>query len=212
MIESPVSFNSEDLMLEGIYRCPRGKGPFPAAVICHPHSLYGGSMHVPVIEKLAYALVEREIAALAFNFRGVGKSEGRFGAGIEEQKDVLAALKWLDEQVDVDGGRIGLAGYSFGGGVALEVACRTDDIKALALLAPSMVEPGADRYVSAAEKYVLGGAEDDMITPHNLRIVFERISGPKKLEIMDGADHYMAGYADLASEKMACFFTETLKR
>lgn len=212
MRQTLVRFPAGELMLEGECCFPDGKGPFPSVVLCHPHSLYGGSMHTAVIVKLARALVGKDIAALAFNFRGVGGSEGKFGAGIEEQQDVLAALKWLGAQGDVDSGRMGLAGYSFGGGVVLEACCSIDGIKALALLAPSAVESGGSRDTCPAEKYVLGGSADDVITPHNLNLLFEHLSEPKKLEILDGADHFMAGFTDLAAEKMARFLEEKLKK
>jgi dipeptidyl aminopeptidase/acylaminoacyl peptidase len=67
-----------------------------------------------VILALASALVKQSIIAFMFNFRGVGRSQGNFGGGIDEQDDVAAALNWLMAQREVDTVRIGLAGYSFG--------------------------------------------------------------------------------------------------
>ena len=131
-----VSFACGSLKLEGLYYGVESAGPVPAVVVCHPHPLYGGSMRNNVTYALADALVKCGIAALLFNFRGVGRSQGSHGGGIAEQEDVRAALDWLGPGKGVDAGRLGLAGYSFGAGVAYPVGCRDERVKAIALVSP----------------------------------------------------------------------------
>lgn len=210
--EVPVRFPSGNIMLEGRYFSLSGRNPAPAVVLCHPHSLYGGSMHTGVIMVLAHALIQKGIGALCFNFRGVGESGGVFSDGIGEQDDVLAALDWLGARDDVDEDMIGLAGYSFGGGVALEAACRTGYVRALALLTPATGDSAGDWTKCTAAKYILAASEDDVVPPRNIRMIFERMSEPKKLEIIEGADHFMAGFVEVVAEKMALFLERTLKR
>ncbi len=211
MKQSEVRFKAGESMLEAVWYHPGGNAPFPAVVLCHPHSLYGGSMHNIVIVKIAQAQAVRSIATLAFNFRGAGRSGGRFAEGIGEQDDVLAALEWLRQQAEVDKERVGLAGYSFGGGVALEAACRTDAVNALALLAPWTGKPAGGWENCRAATYILGGSVDDVVTTDNLKLIFRHLPEPKKLEIIDGADHFMADFSGAAAEKIAAFFEETLK-
>lgn len=209
--EAEVRFPSGELELEGILYAAAGPAPFPAVVLCHPHSLYGGSMHTGVIVASARALAAGGIAALAFNFRSVGASQGVFDGGSGEQDDALAALEWLGTRPGVDGGRMGLAGYSFGGGVAAEAACRSDRLKALALLAPSLRNPSADLPACSAAKYVLAAGEDDVVSLESVRALFAGLPPPKKLEVVQGADHYLSGFADAVAEKIARFFIKTLK-
>jgi len=102
----------EAIRLEGVLHRPSGES-LPAAVICHPHSLYGGSMDVSLVVRIARTLAERGIIALRFNFRGVGRSEGEFGEGAAELDDVAEAVDSLVQEEGVDEGRLYLVGYSF---------------------------------------------------------------------------------------------------
>jgi alpha/beta superfamily hydrolase len=144
-------------------------------------------MHNIVIVKIAQALAVRSIAALAFNFRGAGRSGGRFAEGIGEQDDVLAALEWLRQQAEVDKERVGLAGYSFGGGVALEAACRTDAVNALALLAPWTGKPAGGWENCRAATYILGGSVDDV---YNETLSLFSICLSEELKIIDGGSFW----------------------
>lgn len=103
-----VSFKSGELELSGIYTDASGSS---AAVITHPHPLYGGDMDSNVVIVLQMAFLNMEIPTLRFNFRGVGRSGGVFDNGIGERDDVSAAMNYLK---DLGKKRIYLAGYSFG--------------------------------------------------------------------------------------------------
>ena len=123
MKQSHVIFPCGNIKLEGIFFEAEGKKLVPAVVICHPHPLYGGSMHNNVTCAIAEFLTAKAISALLFNFRGVGRSEGQHGGGVAEQQDIGAALDWLQAQSTISPMKLGLAGYSFGASVALPVAC-----------------------------------------------------------------------------------------
>ncbi len=86
MIESHVVFRSAELQLEGLIALPESRAA-GAAVVCHPHPMYGGSMHNNVVEAVLDALWRRGFATLRFNFRGVGGSEGEYdgGEGLKER-------------------------------------------------------------------------------------------------------------------------------
>jgi alpha/beta superfamily hydrolase len=95
-------------------------GPWAAAVVCHPHPLYGGDLHNNVVDALVRALSGAGVAAVRFDFRGVGRSGGEHGDGETERLDVVAAI---DAAAPLAGdGPVLLAGYSFGAAVALSVA------------------------------------------------------------------------------------------
>jgi len=196
-----------DISLEAVWHFPEANAPWPAVVVCHPHPLYGGNMSSNVVFAICQALAERSIAALRFNFRGVGKSEGEFGEGIGEQEDVKAALDFATARDDIDRERIGLAGYSFGGGVALPVAVRDERVKMLALVSPALAEGGweeLERY--AKPKFVIVG-ENDFVIP---REKFLKLAGdrPQQYQVIAGADHFWGGYEAEVAEKVSRFFGE----
>jgi len=93
-----------------------------AAVILHPHPLYGGTLHNKVVHMLARALNEIGVATVRFNFRGVGASSGSFAEGIGETDDALAVVEWARTQAPHV--PLWLAGFSFGAYVALRAADR----------------------------------------------------------------------------------------
>jgi len=205
-----ISFPSGELTLEGVWHFPDSNGPLPAVIVCHPHPLYGGSMSANVVFYICQALAEAKIAAIRFNFRGVGKSGGRFGRGQAEQDDVRAALALVLSTDNIDPQRIGLAGYSFGGGVAAAVAVREERIKMLALVSPALLDSGEPLKGYNRPKFIIIGENDDVIAQQELRALFETIPEPKQLEVIPGADHFWEGFVDEMAEKVTGFFRDGL--
>ncbi len=199
-----VAVTCGDLTLEGVLHLPVGQaGPIPApgAVVCHPHPHYGGDMDNNVVLAACRALVDRGYAALRFNFRGVGRSEGRFGQGVAEQDDVRAALTHLAAQPEVDGKRVGLIGYSFGAMVAAEVA--SGDLRALALVSPPLGFSDL-RVAWGCPALVVGGEADPIAPADRLRVVAE--APGVELRLVSGADHSWWGYEDELSGALGGFF------
>ncbi len=94
--------------------------PILAAVVCHPHPLFGGTMHNKVIYQVNKTLDRLNVPVLRFNFRGAGLSEGTHDRGIGERDDVRAALDFL--AADFPAARLLLAGFSFGAWVGLRAS------------------------------------------------------------------------------------------
>src|SRR6202035_2810578 len=112
MNESQVTFRSGELALEGLLANPGGGAP--AAVVCHPHPSYGGSMYNNVVDAILVAFHQLGYATLRFNFRGVGGSEGEYDGGPGEVDDAKAAMEFLLAQAGVKREGATIAGYSFG--------------------------------------------------------------------------------------------------
>jgi alpha/beta superfamily hydrolase len=205
-----ISFPSGELRLEGVWHLPEGKKTFPAVIVCHPHPLYGGSMSANVVFYICQALALHNIAALRFNFRGVGKSGGKFGEGIAEREDVRAALAFVSSAENIKGNKIGLAGYSFGGGVAASVAIRDERVKMLALVSPALVYGGESLKGYKKPKFIIIGENDNMIAPEEVEEAVEAMPKPKQFEIIPGADHFWAGYEEAVAEKVCRFFRKGL--
>src|SRR5260370_5762267 len=92
-----------------------------AAVVCHPHPLFGGTMHNKVVYQTAKSLDALGLPVLRFNFRGAGLSTGEHDHGIGEKGDVRAAVDFLG--TEFPGVPVLLAGFSFGASVGLLVCC-----------------------------------------------------------------------------------------
>ena len=113
--------------------------PLPlTAIVCHPLSTEGGSLHNKVVTMAARALRELGATTVRFNFRGVGNSEGEFDNGVGELDDLRAVVAWVREQRPDDA--LWLAGFSFGSYVSLKGAV---ELQADALI--SIAPPAAGR-------------------------------------------------------------------
>jgi alpha/beta superfamily hydrolase len=203
MAEERVFFSSSDvspLKLEGVLHRPVDEmGRRPAVLLCHPHSLMGGSMEVPVIVATAQELARQGMIGLRFNFRGVGRSEGEFGEGVKEVADVAGAVEYLLGREDVDGERVYLMGYSFGASVGfrhVEKDLHIAGIVALCLPLGNMAIGSLQksfwsRYTKP--KLFLAGDRDHICPLAELQALVESLPEPKKLIVLEGTDHYLWG-------------------
>ena len=184
-----VTFPSGDLTLEGEIHFPDAT-PAPGMVVCHPHPQYGGDMHNNVVDALCAAAIENGIAALRFNFRGTGNSEGRYDNGIGEQDDARAALAYLRDLPEVDPRRIALAGYSFGAAVALRAT--NADLRAFVAVSLPTMMPLDGVTIACPSLFVLGD-EDEYSDADDLT-EFVRGLGPQaELKLLPGLGHFWFG-------------------
>jgi len=206
-----VSFPCDNLTLEGLCYVPEGDGIFPAVVLCHPHPLYGGSMDNNVVLSVGSALVEKSIIAFMFNFRGVGGSQGSFGGGIDEQKDVSAGISWIISQQNVDKEKVGIAGYSFGAMVALPVTCNDNRVKALALIS---MPPGPEQISQLKKcvkpKLIIAGTDDMVVPVQEAKRMGKEAAEPKQFELVSGADHLWWGHESVLAHRVTGFFNKIL--
>jgi len=160
-----------------------------------------------VVFAICQVLAQRSIAAFRFNFRGVGKSEGNFGEGITEQEDVKAALAFISTAPDIDPKRIGLAGYSFGAGVALPVALQDERVNLLALVSPALSDSGWEQLKGYTKpKLLISGSHDFVIPLPQFEQYIKDIPEPKHCQVISGADHFWQGYEEEVAQKVARFF------
>ncbi len=202
-----VKFSCGDITLEGEWHFPGGEGPFPAVVVCHPYPPRGGSMDNNVLLAICEALFRQSIAAFRFNFRGVGGSEGSFGEGIGERDDTRAAIDFVLSTPDVDTGRIGLAGYSFGAMVALEVALSDERVSMLALSCVPLGDDGWEKLEGYGKpKLYLIGDNDQMLPIEQFHQHTAGVAQPEQYQVIEGADHSMVGYEEELARRVAEFF------
>lgn len=158
------------------------------AILCHPHPLYGGSMDDAVLDIARTRFEATGGGTLAFNFRGVGSSEGRHDGGTGEVDDVLVVADWLESHCPVD--ELTLIGYSFGSSVAWRSLQRLPRRAPAILIAPpfgSMAYPRID----GAAGTVIVGDQDPFLDGEVLRSWLAGQEGVRHIAIPD-ADHFLA--------------------
>lgn len=181
--------------LEAMLWTSRNPDPPLAALVCHPHPLFGGTMHNKVVYQAAKALHQLGIPVLRFNFRGAGLSEGEHDKGRGEQDDVRAALDYLAGQFP--GKPILLAGFSFGSWVGLRVGC--EDSRVTKLIGLGIPVDNSDlSYLRACSKpkLIVQGGNDQFGSRANVERLFAELPEPKRLVIVDSGDHFFAGKLD----------------
>jgi alpha/beta superfamily hydrolase len=194
MKEERVTFRSGDLTLEGMIAYPDGAGPHRAAVACHPHPLYGGSMYNNVVDAVLEALHARGFATLRFNFRGVGQSEGEFDNGKGEADDAIAAIHFLTAQKGVRADGSVLAGYSFGAMTAVRAAASVEEVAAIVAVALPLGMIDASALGAITKPIVLlAGDQDSYCSANHLAALAERLGPLARVKIIPGADHFFGG-------------------
>ncbi len=171
----------------------------PAAVVCHPHPLFGGTMHNKVVFQAAKTLHQFGIPVLRFNFRGAGLSAGRHDRGRGEAGDVRAALDTL--AAEFPGRPLLLAGFSFGAWVGLRVGC--EDARVAELIGLGLPVNDSDlSYLRACAKplLVVQGASDPYGAKEKIAALFaglpESRAGQVEVVFLPGADHFFTGRLD----------------
>lgn len=174
---------------------PARHRPPLAAVACHPHPLFGGTMHNKVIYQAAKSLDALGLPVLRFNFRGAGLSAGEHDRGKGEQDDVRAALEFLAAKFP--GIPVLLAGFSFGAGVGLRVGCqdaRVSELIGLGLPVNSMDFSFLSR--CPKPKLLIHGGNDQHGAIEKVRTLVATLPGENRLVEVRDVDHFFAGRLD----------------
>ena len=184
-----------------------------AALICHPHPVFGGTMHNKVVFHAMKALNSFGFPALRFNFRGTGLSQGEHNHGIGEVEDVRAALDWLDHEFHLP---IVFAGFSFGSAVGLRAACPDDRVRAVIGLGVP-VRPVDERVYDlsflascAKPKLFVSGSRDQFGPRAALEEMVQSAADPKKLVIIESADHFFEGRLKEMREALEAWVKEII--
>lgn len=196
-------------MLEALLESDREANPPLATLVCHPHPAFGGTMHNKVVFHAAKAAVQLGLPCLRFNFRGVGESEGEYAEGIGEQNDARAALDYLETRFPKT--PVCVMGFSFGAWVGLVVGAadpRTIALVGLGLPA-GMMDFGFLAEVRKP-KLIVQGTRDIYGARDQVEALFKTLQTPKRLQWIEGADHFFAGHLDDAQTAVRDFLQEVV--
>jgi len=189
--------------LEAILKDPAG-AVTRAAIVCHPHPLFGGTMHNKVVFRIARAFSDAGFAVLRFNFRGTGRSQGEHDSGRGEQDDLSAAIEFIERRYP--GAELWLAGFSFGSAVMLRAASCDDRVRALiAVGVPVSKQSFSDLAHCNKPKLLVQGTNDQYGSVDQLETFFASLDEPKQLKIIDGADHFFEGHLPELAEAVTKF-------
>jgi hypothetical protein len=184
-----VRFFSEDYEIEGLLN---KKDEKKGVVVTHPHPLYGGDMYNLVVETIVHVYNIKGYSTLKFNFRGVGRSQGKYDNGDGEQKDVLAALSFLG---DMGMEQIDLAGYSFGAWVNAHVVQEDVSVKNMVMVSPPAGFMDFSTIGSMeCLRFVVTGSRDDIAPADVVKQMCSVWNPNARFEVIDGADHFYGGY------------------
>jgi len=209
----PQSHKSRNFFLDGpvgrleaiLWSSPHGSVPTLAALVCHPHPLFGGTMHNKVVYQATKSLDELGLAVLRFNFRGAGSSEGKHDRGQGERDDVHAALDYLAKEFP--GTPLLLAGFSFGCWVGLRAGC--EDTRVTELIGIGAPVNDSDfSYLFECEKPKLfvQGSEDQFGSIDKLEVLVASLPGTNQVRTVQSADHFFTGKLDQLGLAIADWF------
>ncbi len=195
--------DSRNFFLEGpagrleaiLWTPPAGTRPPLAAVVCHPHPLFGGTMHNKVVYQVAKSLDAAGLPVLRFNFRGAGLSEGEHDRGRGEQYDVRAALDFLS--TEFSSVPLLVAGFSFGCVVGLRAGC--EDARVSQLIGLGLPVNSTDvsflKHCSKPKLFV-HGSDDEYGGIEKVKTLVASLPGENHLVVVEDADHFFKGKLD----------------
>jgi alpha/beta superfamily hydrolase len=188
-----VIFNGTEGRLEGRYHHSK-RSAAPIALMLHPHPLHGGTMNNRVVFGLFQAFQRRGFSVLRFNFRGVGRSQGRFDAGQGELSDAAAALDWM-QTVNPNASACWIAGYSFGAWIGMQLLMRRPEIDGFVSISPpagtldfTFLAP------CPASGLIVHGSRDEVVPPEAVEKLAKKLANQKNVfvdyRLINGADHF----------------------
>jgi hypothetical protein len=198
-----VIFNGTEGRLEGRYHHSKVAAA-PIALILHPHPLRGGTMNNRVVFALFQTFQRRGLSVLRFNFRGVGRSQGRFDGGHGELSDAASALDWM-QSINPSASGCWVAGYSFGAWIGMQLLMRRPEIDGFIAVSPPA---GAQDFTflapCPASGLIVHGQRDEDVPPEAVEKLARKLSHQKNITVeycpIAGADHF---YSDHTGQLMA---------
>lgn len=187
-----IIINGSEGRIEGRYHQSEQKGA-PVVMVLHPHPLYGGTMNNKIVYRLYHIFVQNGFSVLRFNFRGVGKSQGKYDEGIGELTDAATALDWLQTQ-NPDAPTCWIAGFSFGAWIALQLLMRRPEIEGFVAVSPpanlydfSFLSP------CPAAGLITQGSKDDVVSEESVSKLVSKLGNQVDYQLIANADHYYRG-------------------
>jgi alpha/beta superfamily hydrolase len=178
-----------------------------AALVCHPHPLFGGTLHNKVVYHAMKTMQSFGLPVLRFNFRGAGLSEGTHDNGHGEKDDLRAALDWLEREYHLP---MLFAGFSFGSSVGLRACCGDPRVRGMAALGLPVNAGGREYHYRFLKdciqpKLFVSGTQDQFGPQAAVEAVVATAAPPAELVFVEGADHFFAGKLDAMQRALSAW-------
>jgi hypothetical protein len=203
-VESPRRIESYFLdgaagKIECLLEEPESGKASEACLVCHPHPLYGGTMHNKVVYRMARALRRSGSVVLRFNFRGVGKSEGAHDQGAGELEDARLLLKWLRSRYPALA--YSVAGFSFGSRIALRLGCSVEGVRRVIAVGFPTKSANVDYLKNCVTpKAFVQSTHDEHGPRPELETIYGDVPEPKQIRWVPAADHFFRNGLDALEE------------
>ena len=188
-----ILFTGPDGRLVGKYKKGQSLNP-PVALLLHPHPLYGGTMNNPIVMELYNIFDALGFSTFRFNFRGVGKSEGKFDNGLGELADAAAALDWVQRQ-NPNTNQCWVSGFSFGAVICMQLLMRRPEITRFVSVSP---QPNLYDFnflaPCPASGLIVHGKKDEIAPLDDVQKLAQKLQAQKNITIeyeeVSGANHF----------------------
>lgn len=194
-----VIFNGPEGRLEGRYHHNKEPGA-PIVLLLHPHPQHGGTMNNKVVYTLFHAFVKKGFSALRFNFRGVGRSQGRFDNGQGELSDAAAALDWM-QTFNTNAGACWVAGFSFGAWIAMQLLMRRPEISGFITVAPpANIYDFTFLAPCPSSGLIMHGVNDELVPEPSVAKLAQKLANQKNIKVeyklIEGANHFFGDHLE----------------
>ncbi|MDB9818453.1 alpha/beta hydrolase [Pelagibacterales bacterium] len=188
-----ILFTGPDGRLVGKYKKGQSLNP-PVALLLHPHPLYGGTMNNPIVMELYNIFDALGFSTFRFNFRGVGKSEGKFDNGLGELADAAAALDWVQRQ-NPNTNQCWVSGFSFGAVICMQLLMRRPEITRFVSVSP---QPNLYDFnflaPCPASGLIVHGKKDEIAPLDDVQKLAQKLQAQKNITVeyeeISGANHF----------------------
>ena len=208
-----IMINGPDGRLEARYHHSETAGA-PVALVLHPHPQHGGTMNNKVVYSIYQCFRERGFSVLRFNFRGVGRSQGKFDQGFGELSDAAAALDWMQTH-NANASRCWIAGFSFGAWIAMQVLMRRPEIHGFVA-----VSPPANHFdftflaPCPSSGLIVQGNKDDVVPEPNVAKLAQRLQNQRHIEVdyrvIKGANHFFEDKMDVLTSTISGYLQKSV--
>ncbi|ARN85223.1 alpha/beta hydrolase [Candidatus Nucleicultrix amoebiphila] len=208
-----VIINGSEGRVEGYYY--HGKDPSaPIAIVLHPHPEYGGTMNNKVTYALYRTFVSRGFNTMRFNFRGVGKSEGKFSHGEGELSDAASVLDWM-QTYNPNARACWVGGFSFGAWVGMQLLMRRPELDGFI-----SVSPPANMYDFSflapcpVSGLIVQGDKDAIVSKESVHELAKKLSLQRNIvveeRLVQDADHFYTNKLELMVQHVEDYLDESL--
>ena len=208
-----VMINGPEGRLEARYHHAEGPNA-PIALVLHPHPQHGGTMNNKLVYTVYHIFKERGFSVLRFNFRGVGRSQGRFDNGLGELSDAAAALDWM-QIINPNAKFCWISGFSFGAWIAMQVLMRRPEIHSfIAVAPPANMFDFTFLAPCPSSGLIIHGARDDLVPESDVATLAQKLQNQRHIEIdyrvIKGANHLFDEKIEILGKNIESYLDENM--